>query len=242
MAQAKILSDGTLYAPYIGSSSQKFLGDMYLNLNIECFALGLTPNSGYRIKYDRFKQNVRGQLTERNKYSFDNDGGGTVFNTNSQGDLNGTCQFRISTVPFGSSASAQAYNQCKFNGVTPINNIDYVNANGGAQIFQLDDISGYCFITPITFTFTVQLFTEVNSFIRETEVIVNMKLCQSLYESRSSLPEAIALMTVPNVNLDNPFNYFSLTNVSTSVDRAIVPYNKTTEREVIHLDNRIKST
>lgn len=73
-----------------------------------------------------------------------------------------------------------------------------------------------------------------------TEITLIMNVCTNLDVDAADTPFSITLDL--DVFLDGINKTISPSNLNSSVEKAVIPYNKTTEREVVHLDYRIKST
>ena len=76
-----------------------------------------------------------------------------------------------------------------------------------------------------------------------TDIEVLYALATAVDTEDSVYPSSadVDILTIPIIIGElNPL--YSPAAIGSSVDRAVIPYNKTTEREVIHLDNRLKST
>lgn len=73
-----------------------------------------------------------------------------------------------------------------------------------------------------------------------TEITLIMNVCTNLDVDAADTPFSITLDL--DVFLDGINKTISPSNLNSSVEKAVIPYNNTTEREVVHLDYRIKST
>jgi len=107
------------------------------------------------------------------------------------------------------------------------------------QTLQVDSMAGevtaICLRLTCVFTFELR---DNGVFVNETEVEAIVTSCINLGGDDPGNPS----VTYPFTILADGINKtISTVPLNTTLDRAVIPYNKTTEREVVHLDYRVKN-
>ena len=108
---------------------------------------------------------------------------------------------------------------------------------------NVDGIKSTLYCVKFTIDYYLRILGGSNSIKKSTTISVEYVFCNNVDEDGWSLL-AKGLVDVP-VNMDvssSSYVTWSPVAINPSLDRVLIPYNKTTEREVIHLDNRLKST
>jgi|21_taG_2_1085346.scaffolds.fasta_scaffold13040_4 hypothetical protein len=238
--------DGTILFPTRNLGSSVTAGICYLKLKINCFALGLDPNSTYTVKLASILR-YEADGTQVNNSIFRNIQASAT--TNSQGDFNTVLSFTPSG--FGLppiEESVQMINgQVLLNSNPPFqflspnsDEANYFNAQGG--VFLDQETLEYAIRSNFIFIVFIELKDSIFNLIKTVQVPVAIKLLYML-ERDYVLDASIQVDQDFTCDLDTPINDLqSPSAINTTVTKAVVPFNKTTEREVIHLDNRIKST
>ena len=98
------------------------------------------------------------------------------------------------------------------------------------------DVSAMCLKLECIFTFELR---DINGFVNETDITGIITACIDLDSNEAGTPQVTFPLTVIADGINKTV---SPSNLNTSIERAVIPYNNTTEREVVHLDYRIKST
>jgi len=253
MADIEQRLDGTILFPTIDSGAIRSIGTYYQSLSIDCSSLGLTPSVNHTAKLAR--RLVPNSSGGYNSATVGSDWSETVA-SNVQGDFSATITADIplgGSFPSAADASfrmptflidAQPYNFQAQVG----SDQDYYRGQSGVSSTALsptiiDGDTGE-YVVPVNFICIYQfdLTEDGVGVVKTVDVPVAYKLlfmCDRTYITSSTI-QVIQYITC---DFDTPLNDTqSASYIGTSVEKAIIPYNKTTEREVVHLDYRIKST
>ena len=247
MADDIEIDGDTILFPTRFSGASRYAGQCYLIAEFNCQATGLDPAVDYRASVQSIiRRGVNGEeLGDEPLPIVD----GSISKPNAQGDWANI----VRHTPFAAgSPLPPPYQQVQnivtvqdnsipygFSYSTPENS--YFEAKGGVYVDQ--DISEYVIDDAPLITYKLRLRkVSTSEVVAEAEVPIIQKV-KYMMQRDLSLGGSANPVLYFDCDFDTPLNPLqSASAITTTVDRATIPYNKTTEREVIHLDNRLKST
>jgi len=239
------------------------------NINWDFFASGLDPNSS-SVRVDLLEAITDSEYTQGHQDPDQVLGSGIIdvsaigggafiwlnLSTNAQGDLNESVQDDLSwnniiattinryiqwnDIDTELSSVLTMFQEDGDVGNTPFLVEDRFSAFGSPVANDENGGDRALWIMPhsVTYKFRIQDFVSID---KEVTIRVDFIDAFDIKGTGVQTDEDEHLLTIP-VNFDTPLNQpFSPTNTVMSVDRAIIPYNNTTEREIVHMDYRVKS-
>lgn len=225
-------------------------------------AIGLTPNTSYEFLMQEYTARNGGDTStsypnnlEDYTYFFDstiNNGYKTDLMSDGGGVINEIIQFTPSVwvKPFLRQDWIFKYPNeplrwGEFSTGDPDPNQWMQGLTSDCQIQQIDagGIIGIrdCVVLPTEIKYTYRLKSASEERIKEITAYYNLATAVDTTETTTLFARQNDLFTM-DVFFDGIPETFSPSNLNASVQRATIPYNNTTEREVVHLDYRIKST
>ena len=244
MADDVEIDGDTILFPTRPAGGTRYGGLCFLVAEFNCVATGLDPAKNYRATVERVvRRGVNGEeLTGTNRLT-----SGAHSLPNAQGDWAGVVRHTPSGVGLPTADQATQFIGTVQNNSVPYDftysslENSYFEAKGGAY---LDQIIGEYIMDDAPFVTYRMGLQDVNTaaLVAEVEIPIIHKVKYMMQRDYVQGTSANPVLYF-DCDFDTPLNPLqSASAITTTVDRATIPYNKTTEREVIHLDNRLKST
>lgn len=243
MAVAQQLSNGDIYFPSEFSGSEAWWRGLWFSLNIDIECIGETPNNVVDVEMERFRlYNSNLQKSGSSNVSDD-----TSFQCDGFGNFQGSRQLYTSNplnVIGANWMSISGVGEWDRTTFLPLNQTatDLQESCGGVRAYQsIDDgiSSGHCLVFTLPLEIDVERrgsTTENFKYVFYKRIIVDLEANIDDGDAR------IASVTGLQIDLSVGVQNQEFGELDINVDRAVVPYNNTTEREVVHLDYRVKST
>jgi len=239
--------DGAILFPTIPFGGNRVIGSCFVSFDISCSASGLSPSTSYTAELISIKRYDVNGLAVEDPMSPTRS---SVAVTNTQGDFSSTLTYAPSisgsTLPPDNQSiqriTTQVINSAPYEFTNPsLSASRFYSAQGGSHIDQ--DENEWALYSNFRTSMIMRLReTSGGSVVTNVEVPLVMKV---LYMLERDFVNGTSAQVIQDItcDFDTPLNETqSASAINTRVDNIISPYNKTTEREVIHLDNRLKST
>ena len=248
MAIARQLSNGDFYWPAEFAPGEVWWRGLWLSLNMNVSCGNEDPNAIVTCGMNGvFKFEDSLSLTS-GFYPYPSSSGKT-FTCNSQGVYNGTLQlfashpltfesenWMVGTVGQWDSTTYEPLNQTAIDRQAAAGGLtSYVNADEGIN-------TTHCFVFGLTFDIAVNRSSLAGGQDPAFVYRFYKKCIIDLEQNIDDGPARILSASGLEIDLSIGATTQDFGSLDIQLDQAVVPYNKTTEREVIHLDNRLKST